>query len=80
MGNFFESGKEIRQQKERDRLRFFLVVSMIQWDSNPTSLRLLGYGKPLPYPLGGVCLEFFLLLMVSLVPSIYLWEKAQCRL
>ena len=37
MGNFFESGKKIRQRKERDRLRLSLVVPMIQWDSNPTA-------------------------------------------
>ena len=38
---------------------FFFAVPMIQWDSNPVALRLLGYGKPLQLPLGGGCLDFF---------------------
>ena len=37
MGNFFESGKKIRQRKERDWLRLSLAVPIIQWDSNPTA-------------------------------------------
>ena len=46
----FELGKDIWQGKERDKLSFSSAVPKIQWDSNPPlSLRLLGYGKPLPF-------------------------------
>ena len=89
---FSKQGK-IRQRTERDGLRLYFAVPMIQWDSNPTAptaIRLweiftltfrwgmfgvfsLGYG------ISG-CLEFFLLVMVSLVLSISLWEEARCRL
>ena len=36
----------IRQRKERDGLLLSLAVPSIQWDSNPTAPRLLGYEKP----------------------------------
>ena len=49
MGTFFELGR-IRQRKETDGLRLFSAVPKIQWDSIPhCPLRLLDYGKPLPF-------------------------------
>ena len=77
---FSNQGKK-RQRKERHWLRLSLAVPMIQLDSNPTAptaIRLWEtFTLTLRWGLFGV---FFLLLMVSLVPSIYLWEEAQCRL
>ena len=67
----FSNQGKIRQRKERDGLCPSFAVLPPQ---------LLSYGKPLPEPLGGGCLEFFLLLLVSLVPSVSIWEEARCRL
>ena len=49
MGAFFELGKAKAAEGER-WVRLSSAVPKIQWDSNPPlPLRLLGYGKPLPF-------------------------------
>ena len=44
----FSNQGKIRQRKEQNGLRLSFAVPMIQWDTNPTALTLLGNGKPLP--------------------------------
>ena len=77
----FSNQGKIMQQKERDVFCLYFAVPMVQWDSNPTAptaIRLWEtFTLTLRWGLFGV---FFLLLMISLVPSISLWEEARCRL
>ena len=81
MGNFFESGKNKAAKGAGWAPPFFFAAPMIQSDFNPTAptaIRLMEtFTLTLRWGLFGV---FFLLLMVSLVPSISLWEEARCRL
>ena len=44
----FSNQGKIMQRKERDVLCLSFAVPMVQWDSDPLPLRLLGYGKHLP--------------------------------
>ena len=75
----FSNQGKIRQRKEQDRLRLSFAMPMMQWDSNPTAPTAIRLWETFTLTLGRACLELFLLLVVSLVPSVSLWEEARCR-
>ena len=69
------------QRKERDVLCLYFAVPMVQWDSKPTAPTAIRLWETFTLTLRwGLFGFFFLLLMVSLVPSISVWEEARCRL
>ena len=74
---FANQGK-IRQQKERDGLRLSFAVPMIQRNSNPTAPTAIRLWETftLTFRWGLFGVFFFLLIMVSLVPSISLLGEA----
>ena len=76
----FSNQGKIRQRKGQDGLRLSFAMPMIQWDSNPTAPTAFRLWDTFTLTLRWGLFGFFLLLMVSLVPSISLWEEARTRL